>query len=479
MLDTTAVLLATVLGLGFLLYSWPRPTRSVPRVSYWVPFVGSSMAFSKDPVGFLNACKAAYGSVFEVLLAGQRMTFITAPNHYATILKAKTLSHKPIFSEIEQRAFGETPEWAVFRENASTTHAELQRFMKSPAPHLANRSAVAALVERTFERQRLVLAGLEPNKMHRVSLLTFVEHAIFASGTRVMLGDALAAAHPTLPADFLAFDAAFPLLVAGCIPSAFLAKGIEGRERLVAALQAAPLTDSAALIQVRDEVLRALPEVQDADRARTHVEILWAASANSIPTTFWALFHLLRNPMALTAVRAEIAAHLPLCSLTGSVVEPWTQEMLQQCVLLESAVDESLRLAASSMLVRVAVEPTDLVLNEKTYHFNKGDRVAIFPSLGHFDPEIFPNPTEFQLDRFVAATKAQLEAFKPFGMGATMCPGRYFAKNQVKMFVALTLQHLHDLRIVPGYAAPTLDPSRLGLGVIPPADRAIEVEFRV
>jgi hypothetical protein len=35
-------------------------------------------------------------------------------------------------------------------------------------------------------------------------------------------------------------------------------------------------------------------------------------------------------------------------------------------------------------------------------------------------------------DRFVHPSTAQLEAFKPFGMGATMCPGRSFAKNQVR-----------------------------------------------
>ncbi|KDO21197.1 hypothetical protein SPRG_22273 [Saprolegnia parasitica CBS 223.65] len=471
--STTLVVLASLVGLVLL---WTKPHSNIPLVSYWIPFVGSSLAFSKDPIAFLNMCQATHGSVFTVLLAGRRMTFFTSPKHYATILKSKSLSHKPIFSEIEEVAFGQDPVFTHYRNDLRKTDANLTRFNSLPTPFLANRGAVLDLIQRTFACQRAVLATLAPQQ-HGVSLLTLVEHAIFASGSAVMFGERVLAAHPRMADDFLAFDAAFPLLVAGCVPSVFLSKAMASRQRLIDAFKAAPLTDGAPLVQARASALPTLACGSATDRASCHLEILWAASANSIPTAFWTLFHLLESPAALKAVRDEIDTHLDKSPLSDTSAAPWTQEMLHKCVLLDSTVDECLRLAASSMLLRVAVEPTDVVLDKTTYHFEKGDRVAIFPSLGHFDPTLFSDPTRFQYDRFVHATKAQLEAFKPFGMGANMCPGRYFAKNQIKMWVALVLQHLPALRLVPGYTPPTFDPSRLGLGVIPPADHAIHIAF--
>lgn len=37
-----------------------------------------------------------------------------------------------------------------------------------------------------------------------------------------------------------------------------------------------------------------------------HFAILWASVGNTIPGTFWALYHLVTHPEALTAIRAEV-----------------------------------------------------------------------------------------------------------------------------------------------------------------------------
>ncbi|OQS01890.1 cholesterol 7-alpha-monooxygenase-like [Thraustotheca clavata] len=268
-----------------------------------------------------------------------------------------------------------------------------------------------------------------------------------------MFGDSTLNTHPSLVSDFLSFDTAFPLFVADCVPTNI------------------NLSNTASLMQKRAQALKLFPRGTPKDKA--------TANANSVPTTFWTIYHLLKNPDAFKAVKQEINQHLKFQSLKKANDASWTSEMLQKCVLLDSVVDESLRLSASSMLLRIAIEPTVLVMDDTTYHFEKGYRVAIFPSLGHFDPVLFPEPNKFPYDRFVNATQEQLDAFKPFGMGISMCPGRYFAKNQLKMFVALVLQHLSTIKLAPGSKEPTLDSSRLGLGVIPPADHSIKIELTI
>lgn len=54
----------------------------------------------------------------------------------------------------------------------------------------------------------------------------------------------------------------------------------------------------------------------------------------------------------------------------------------------------------------------------------------------------------------------------PFGGGVSMCPGRHFAQNEIKILVATLLLWL-DAELC-SFAVPELDFSRIGLGILPP-----------
>lgn len=62
----------------------------------------------------------------------------------------------------------------------------------------------------------------------------------------------------------------------------------------------------------------------------------------------------------------------------------------------------------------------------------------------------------------------------PFGSGASMCPGRHFAINEIKQFLCLLLLYF-KLELEEGQARATLDPSRAGLGILSPST---DVRFR-
>ncbi|CAK4577516.1 unnamed protein product [Aphanomyces euteiches] len=450
-----AAVLTAILALVIQYILRRKTSGAIPTVPSWIPFLGSSLDFSSDPVGFIRSCSARYGSIFNVYLGGKTMTFFISPKHYATLLKHRSLSHKPAFFNVATKALGES---TSFNNDVMSLHPSeaAEEYHKLVVTHLLGTSAVKTLVENTFHQQRRILATFD--RVGRQSLLDFVQRGIFNSGSRVLLGDSLVDKSPNLLADFDAFDKSFPLLVAG-VPQVFLRSAVQAREGVVQAIDKNLGDDASTIIQKRNEAIQKIASVQPLDPARDIMALLWAGSANSIPTAYWALFYLLRDKAAWRAVFDEVHEHLP-----KGGAEVWTPEQLSKCVLLASAVDEALRLSASSILMREAMEDIDLKTMDPPVYLAKGSNVIIYPSLGHFDEEIFPSPKTFKYDRFVNATREQLEAFKPFGMGATMCPGRNFAKNQIKMFIALIMQETKRIELVPGYGEPKNDPSRLGLG---------------
>lgn len=90
----------------------------------------------------------------------------------------------------------------------------------------------------------------------------------------------------------------------------------------------------------------------------------------------------------------------------------------------------------------------------------------------------------FQLDRYIQDGKEKTDFYKdgqklkyylmPFGSGSTMCPGRYFALNEIKQFLCLLLLYF-DLELEAGQNRATLDSSRAGMGILLPTE---DVRFR-
>jgi cytochrome P450 len=137
-----------------------------------------------------------------------------------------------------------------------------------------------------------------------------------------------------------------------------------------------------------------------------------------------------------TAIMDELAPLIsPECKPKLSPGELATQ--LQHCEILNSVYNETLRLKASSTSVRYVMEDTQLgrfklrkgrqmvipyrqqMLNESTF----GKDYASFNSQRFLnDPGLVKNPH-----------------YRPFGGGATLCPGKALAQKEVLTFVALAL----------------------------------------
>jgi len=138
------------------------------------------------------------------------------------------------------------------------------------------------------------------------------------------------------------------------------------------------------------------------------------------------------------------------------------------------------------------MKPCEIVT--KAHFLRKGDNLCLLTQIGHHDPAIFANPSTYQFDRFipertgeagpglgatgdsvagVAISRFFLHGHElrhpliPFGASSSMCPGRFLAMYEVRMFVLAMLWHF-EIEVEPATPPPSTDKGRVGTDVPPP-----------
>lgn len=427
-----------------------------PLVRGTLPHLGDALAFGRDATRYLERQRNHYGDVFTVFMAGERMTFVLDPFDFKAVLQHEDLSFQPVADEVSARAF-ELPDLRRL-----TPLDELEQLARDTlrGQHL---SPLAQAMDR---RLRHHLLEPLPERWREVGLYRFVWDTVFAATTDATFGEDIA--DQALSSAFEQFDQDFPRMIAG-LPRALVSGGHDALHRLERRLRATGPNASTWMTR-RLELLEGRPLDE---LGRSQVAVLWAVNANTIPTAFWSLAHLLTHDAALQRAREELETVL---GTSGPEVPPLTTDQLDQLRWLEACIKESLRLTSSSMTVRMARRDLVLELESGPVAVRAGDRVCLVPHFTHFDAEIHRRPRAYDPERFFVA-KGVKQFHKgdrkvpfplmPFGAGVSMCPGRHFALNEIKQFVAMSLLAA-DVELLES-PLPDADTSRAGLGIQPPA----------
>ncbi|CAG7555762.1 unnamed protein product [Fusarium equiseti] len=209
------------------------------------------------------------------------------------------------------------------------------------------------------------------------------------------------------------------------------------------------------------------------NNARALLGSILAIVGNTIPTTFWLLIQIFSRPDLLNEIRSELEATLddPLArsgvSLNYTVIR-------EKCPIFMSTYEEILRMTSGIATVRYTNEDT---LIQDRWLLKKGAQVQMPTAFIHADPATWGADAEvFDHTRFLKSkilTKEQKArrsaAFRPFGGGNTLCPGRHFASYEVLTFVGSILLGFDMTPTTESFNIPQMDRSKLPLTSLKPA----------
>lgn len=193
--------------------------------------------------------------------------------------------------------------------------------------------------------------------------------------------------------------------------------------------------------------LLAAPGLSDAQIRAEITTIFFAGYETTANGMAWALWELAQRPALVEALREEL-----LRVTGGPLPEP---DQLDTLTLTNRVICEVLRLHPPGWMIgRQARCPLRVpTLDGGTRRIPAGATLNISAWITHRSPLYWPEPTQFQPDRFAEDSLAARPrgAYYPFGHGPRACPGRALALVEMTVLIALIAR---DFRLAPAGPPP-------------------------
>ena len=195
---------------------------------------------------------------------------------------------------------------------------------------------------------------------------------------------------------------------------------------------------------------------------------------NATPSLFWLLFYIYSVPGLLEDVRQEIANATSTRVLStqddGKKHSISVVKLRENCPLLVSTYRETLRLKTSNVYTRWVQEDT---LLEDRYLLKQGSIVQVPGASMHADPALWgADVKDFNPRRFMkGAANHRPGAFRTFGGGTSLCPGRHFALIEIVSTAAMFVMR-YDMKPQGGtWKEPKMEGNDVVCSIAPPTSR--------
>ncbi|KAK8018122.1 cytochrome p450 protein [Apiospora marii] len=462
---------------AILVWLYVRPVRyprEPPTITPTIPYVGHLLGMLFYGSRYIKqlGLRQKHTPIFTMFMPGSRMYVVTDPLLAAAVQRCKTLSFTPLIPDITKNVLGlDDASVAIARMNIDPGPGEPRGFLADfhdlvargmkPGEELnvLSRNAVSAL-KTHLDQQQAYLMQHEPYR--EVDLLEWVRHIVTLATASHFFGSRNPISQdPELVRAFWDFDHGLAMLLADVWPSVTARKAYRGREKLVAALAdylEAGYWEDGACELVQERIRTALAHGwQLREVARSELSFWFAGIVNVTTTTFWILLQVYADAELLARIRREVESVMTLKWCDRETIRIGRKSSVSavevaragdgfDCPMLSVVYQECLRLGSENSSTRLVKEDTLLA---DTWFLAEGSVLQIAGSVMHADASLWgDNVAGFHPERFLQTdagsnssekSTAKQNGFRAFGGGKTLCPGRYFAMNQIQAFVIMVV----------------------------------------
>lgn len=220
--------------------------------------------------------------------------------------------------------------------------------------------------------------------------------------------------------------------------------------------------------------------------ARFEIGDLIGVLVNATPTFFWSVLHIYSDCELLRDLREEVDIAL-IKAFSAEDAQPQVQlgidvsTLQDKCPLLSSTFREVLRHHTHHAVCRWVTEDTLLA---GKYLLTKDSVVQVPGGVAHADPTTWGSDADsFNARRFLKLSEGgktgriPTGAYRAWGGGQTLCPGRFFAAIEIISALAMFIARF-DLTPLEGHwPMPSEDSNRMAASIHPPS-RDVKVRIR-
>ncbi|KAI0894406.1 cytochrome P450 oxidoreductase [Annulohypoxylon nitens] len=372
----------------------------------------------------------------------------------------KIISFAPIEANATAGFLGTTEETnRIMRLNPTSDDGHFQSFHKAIRPALGPGPGLDNMLSETFKAMESSLNRQSKYNSAEFDLFQWVRHQIILATTTGEYGPRNPFLNPAVEQAWYDFVPGVRYFVIGLFPKLFARKSFEAREFLSKAFEYyfeeghhLEGASASALARTEHGITKGLPL---SDRARGEVGFAMSLVNNTVPSTFWLIYHIFSNPAILEECRQELYKAVKVEHDGTHTLD--LSDVIAHCPLLISTLNEVYRYhGVGTTLIRQVTE--DHMLNG-TYLLKKGNFVIMPTSVQHYSQGVWgPDVNIFNHRRFVQehvkgrtgpdpSKRHNPDGFRVFGGGALLCPGRHFANNSILAFAALVILRF-DIRPV-------------------------------
>ncbi|KAF9915380.1 Lanosterol 14-alpha-demethylase [Lobosporangium transversale] len=432
-----------------------------PEVPYWIPYLGSAISFSLNPLKFYDDNRKKYGDVFTYTMVGRKFTVCLGieGNNFVFNAKLADVSAEESYKPLTTPVFGK----GVVYDCPNNMLMEQKRFVKWGMTNDAFRAYVSEIEEETreyFKRWNNKVGG-------RGDLFTAMGELIINTASRTLLGpeiralmdESVAQLYHDLDGGFQPINMFFEWLP---LPSYFRRDNAHEKMRaifmkVIEERRANNVTNKTDMLQsLMNQTYKDGTPFTDRDACHLMIALLMAGQHTSSTTATWALLFLAENPQILKELVEEQK------DVLGSLDAPLTFDHLKSMTLLDNVIRETLRLRPPIiMILRKVLRP--ITFPGTDYVIPKGNYIAASPIATQVDEQYYKDATKFDPHRWETIVEEETgetvdygfgkiagggarNPSLPFGAGRHRCIGEAFAYVQLKAVIS-TFVRMYDLSL--------------------------------